>query len=264
MDLSVAIITWNAKEKLKNCLHSVARQVQNIEYEIIVADNGSSDGTAEMLDEEFSDLAVIKNRENIGVSRARNQLMRIANGRYILILDDDTELMTSKIHELTAYMDKHKMLGIAGAKLMSVDDELQLSCRTFPKPIHVLFRKLGFLKAVRNGKTLAKHQMSSWKHDSIRKVQFVIGAFQMIRKSCIDSIGPLDEKMFYGFEDADYCARVQRAGYDVIYYPDVVVKHYERRMTYRAFLTKKAVINYRSYLRFYLKHRRFISKFHLS
>jgi len=260
MDLSVAIITWNAKETLKTCLHSIVRHARNIEYEIIIADNGSSDGTAEMLDKSFPSLSLIRNPENIGVSRARNQLMRIAKGRYVLILDDDTELVTSKLSELTAYMDKHEMVGIAGAKLMSVDNELQLSCRTLPKPIHVLFRKLGFFKAVRNGKVLAKHQMANWEHDSVQSVQFVIGAFQMIRRSLINSIGFLDEKMFYGFEDADYCARMLRAGYDVVYYPEVVVKHYERRMTYRAFFTKKAVINYRSYLRFYLKHWRFISR----
>lgn len=255
MDLSVIIITWNCRDMLERCLNSILMKISGISYEIIVVDNHSQDGTAGMLKERFPSIHLVINSENKGVAAARNQGFRAATGRYNLILDADTEIVSSNMGDLIAYMDHNQSAGILGCSLLSYDNELHPSARTFPHPIHVILRRLNIWGVVGEGNILKSHHLAYTERKEPAKVDFVEGAFQLIRREITRKVGLLDEEMFYGHEDADYCARTIKAGYDIMYYPAFEVKHYLSGITRRRLFSKMAYYHLMSYLRFYRKHR---------
>jgi len=258
MDVSVVIITYNSWSDLQRCLDSVNRHFHRCTYEVIVVDNHSTDGTADKLRSGYPQIVLIENPENLGVARARNRGFGSATGRYVLILDADIEIVSDTLDSLVAYMDARPDVGILGCTLVSVDHQLHPSARTFPRPIHVLLRRLSFTGLVKEGGTLRKHHLADWDRKSPRQVDMVEGAFQLIRKEVIEEIGPLDERMFYGFEDADYCARAAKAGYRVVCHPSFTAIHVLQGITRRNPFGKIAVNHFLSYLRFYRKHRRLI------
>ena len=207
-DLSIVILSWNCKELLLNCLNSVHGKIRGIESEIILVDNGSNDGTVQMIEGLFPNICLIKNNVNKGVARARNQAIRKSNGRYVLLLDADTEILSENMKELIHYMDRNQDVGILGCSMFNGDDEFYPAARTFPKPIDVIVRRLSHHGLFTNSDVLIKHHLSNQNAEFPMDVDYVIGAFQLVRKESIDRVGLLDEKMFYGFEDADYCARM--------------------------------------------------------
>lgn len=258
MDVSIVIITYNCWHHLRRCLLSVYNKVSGCSYEVIVIDNNSVDGTRENLKSEFPDIVLIENSENMGVARARNQGIEVSRGRYVLIVDADVEIASDGFSSLLSYMDGHEDIGILGCTLVSEEGEIHPSARTFPRPIHVFLRRLSYRGLVKNSRILNAHHLGDWDRKEPRKVDMVEGAFQLIRKTAIDEIGLLDDRMFYGFEDADYCARMMKAGYDVICYPSFVAKHFLQGITRKNPFNKMAFIHFISYARFYRKHRRLI------
>lgn len=258
MDLSVIVITWNCKDMLERCLDSILMKISGVSYEIIVIDNNSQDETIRMLKERFPSIRLFMNSENKGVAAARNQGFRAAIGRYILILDADTEVVSSNMGDLISYMDNNPSAGILGCSLLSYNNELHPSARTFPHPIHVILRRLNLWGFVRESNILKTHHLAYVERKEPAKVDFVEGAFQLIRREVIGKVGLLDEKMFYGHEDADYCARTKKAGYDIMYYPSFEVKHYLSGITRRSIVSKMTYYHLMSYLRFYKKHRNII------
>jgi len=260
MDLSLVIITWNCKDMLERCLDSILKRVGGISYEIIVIDNNSQDGTTRMLKERFLQVHLLVNPENKGVAMARNQGITIAMGRYILILDADTEIISTNMADLIEYMDEHREAGLLGCSLFSFSDELLDSARTFPHPIHVILRRLKFLGIARESEILKRHHIAYRERKKPVVVDFVEGAFQLIRRDVVEKTGLLDEEMFYGNEDADYCARVTKAGYTVVYFPSFKVRHYHSAITRRNMFSRMSYYHLMSYVRFYRKHRDIIKR----
>ena len=239
-------------------MKSVFKKIQGVDYEIIVVDNKSVDETRASIKKEFPEVVLLLNNKNMGVAKARNQGMSIAKGRYILILDADAEIISEDFNDLIRYMDKNTDIGILGCSLISDNNELHPSTRTFPRPIHIILRRLSYIGLVKDSSILKKHHLAYWDRKAPMKVDFVEGAFQLIRKEAIDKVGLLDGRMFYGFEDADYCARMIKADYYVVCYPSFVVKHYLQGITRKNPFNMMALRHYLSYMRFYLKHRQLI------
>jgi len=231
MDLSVVIITCNSKSLLVPCVESVRASICKNEYEIIVVDNGSSDGTPEWLRSQ-QDIHPVFNQVNRGVAPARNQGLALARGRYLLILDADTIVEPGALDTLVACMDSHPGVGLGAPKLTDADGKLQYTCRLYPTALSKIFRRLPFSFA---RKKLASELLEDWPHDSERAVDYVIGACQIFRRTAHEQVGPLDEAIFYGPEDIDYCIRMWRAGWSVMYFPQAVVRHLERRITKKLF-----------------------------
>ena len=194
----------------------------------IVVDNGSRDQTCAIVKATRPDALLVCNQDNRGVAPARNQGIRQAEGEYVLILDDDTVVYPGALDCLIRYMDSQPEVGLCGPKLIGVDGELQLSCRLFPTLVDKLARRLPTTWAE---KVTRPVEMADWDHQSIRPVDYVIGACQVIRHSALREVGLLDERIFYGPEDVDMCLRLQQAGWQVVYNPDAVVVHKERRVT---------------------------------
>jgi len=253
MDVTVGIITWNARALLKQLLDSVFQSVKGVTFEVVVVDNGSSDGTLEMLEENYPDVVLVKNAENLGVAPARNQLLRKARGRYILSLDVDTTLYPNgAVETLVATMDRHPQAAIGGPKLVYKDGSLQLSCRPFPSPLNILLEGTALKRYVPDSRFVKGYTLEDWDHASLREVDWMYGAALMIRASVLDKVGYLDEAFFYLYEDIDLCFQARRLGYKVLYIPDAVICHHLEREE-RPLFSKTLRIHLRSIRRYLFK-----------
>ena len=253
-DVSVVIISWKMKDLLQRCLQSIYKFTSGVKLEIIVIDNNSQDGTSEMIENQFPKIGLIKNKENRGVAPARNQGIEIAKGKYILILDADVELIENSIQKLFEFMESNANCGIVGSKLISTDHQLQYSCKRFPNLFSFIFRRLEHFDTIRNSKTLRYHTMQDWDHKEIKEVDYLIGACQFIRTNVIKKIGMYDDNIFYGPEDIDFCLRIWKVGYKVIYYPHTQIIHHEQRITKKNFLSKVSIKHFFGILYIYRKY----------
>ena len=255
--LSVIILTWNSKEMLRLCLNSLYSSLKVSEYEVIVVDNGSQDSTTEMISNNFPEIKLIKNTSNKGVAPARNQGLQIAQGKYLLLLDVDTTVAVGTIDVLIDYLDKHSTIGLVGPKLFYPDGQLQYSCRKFPTVWTKVLRRVPVKAAER---FLIDELYKSWDHNSVREVDYVIGACQLIRRKAIEEIGYLDNAMFYGAEDVDCCLRLQKADWKVVYNPHAIVIHKEQRITKKRLFSKITWKHILSLMRYFHKHHYYFSK----
>lgn len=242
------------KELLQSCLKSIYRFTTNVKLEIIVIDNNSMDGTSEMIETDFPEIVLLKNKENRGVAPARNQGIKIAKGRYVLILDADVELIENSILKLYEFMESNPDCGIVGSKLVSTERQLQFSCKRFPNLLSFIFRRLEHFDIIKNSKTLRYHTMQDWDHNGIKEVDYLIGACQFIRSDLIKKIGMYDDNIFYGPEDIDFCLRVWRANCRVVYYPDTQIIHHEQRITKKNFFSKVSLKHFSGILYLYKKY----------
>lgn len=245
IDVSIVLITWNIKVLLEKLLDTIFQFSSGFAFEIILIDNNSKDGTVEMIKAKFPNISLIENNENKGVAPARNQGLKIARGKFILILDADMELVDNTVKKLFDFMEENKDCGLVGAKLTEPDGTLQYTCKRYPTFSALFFRRLDKFSFFKNSKQLKEHIMADWAHDEVRDVDYVIGACQFFRKEVMDKIGYYDDTIFYGPEDLDYCMRIWRAGWKVYYYPHTRIIHHEQRITKKNFFSK---ITYKHFL----------------
>jgi len=259
MELTIIILTWNSLDMLKRCLLSIKTGTTLNDYEIIIIDNNSTDGTREFLKSINSkdSYQIIFNSHNRGVGPARNQGLRIAKGEYILILDVDTIVTHAAIDRLVEYLEQNPKSGLVAAKLTDIDGNLQYTCRKYPTIVSKFLRRVPFNWTRR---LLSEEEMHNWDHTCIREVDYVIGACQLTRKSIIDEIGLLDENIFYGPEDIDFCLRIWQAGYKVVYNPEAIIIHDEQRITKRKLLSRISWEHTKGLVYFFWKHKYLFSR----
>ncbi|MEW6443437.1 MAG: glycosyltransferase family 2 protein [bacterium] len=253
MDVTLGVITWNARALLEQLLRSIYASVRSATFEVVVVDNGSQDGTIAMLEQEFPSVVVVRNAANRGVAPARNQLLRSARGRYVLSLDVDTTLYPNgAVETLVTTMDRHPQAAIAGPKLVYQDGSLQLSCRPFPSPMNILVEGTSLRKVFPGSRFVREYNMESWDHETLREVDWMYGAALIIRASVLKEIGLFDEGFFYLYEDVDLCFRARRAGYKVLYVPEAVICHHLERED-RPLFSRTLKVHVRSVGRYLLK-----------
>ncbi|MCS6924960.1 MAG: glycosyltransferase family 2 protein [Candidatus Binatia bacterium] len=226
--MSIIILTWNSLDVIRACLSSLPQGLARFTHEVIVIDNGSRDPTPAIFRREFPWMRLVINRRNLGVARARNQGIVVSQGEYIILLDDDTIVQPGALDVLIEYLETHPQVGLCGPKLVDLEGRLHFSCRLFPTLTDKVARRLPFPSA-RNWRRTT--EMMEWDHQTPRAVDYVIGACQAIRRQALAQVGLLDERIFYGPEDVDLCLRLQLAGWLVVYQPQSVVVHRERRVT---------------------------------
>jgi GT2 family glycosyltransferase len=255
IDCSIVIISWKMCGMLRAMLNSIVQHTKDCSYELIIVDNHSEDGTAEMVRTEFPSARLIENPVNRGVAPSRNQALPLARGRYVLILDADMLLVENSIRKLIDFMDSSPDAGICGAQLTFPDGGIQLNARRYPTPLAFLLRRLTFMPAAKNSSTLKLHEMAEWDRGDTRDVDYVIGACQMIRRDALGQVGLLDEKIFYGPEDVDFCLRMYRKGWKVYYFPGTRIIHYEQRITKSKPFSKISLMHLRGILYIFWKYR---------
>lgn len=255
LDLSIVIITWRMRQLLKVCLDSIYKFTEGVNFEIILIDNKSEDGTIEMVESSYPAIQLIKNDMNKGVAPARNQGLALAKGKYILILDADIELIDDTIGKLFRFMEKTDDCGLVGSKLIDHAGNLQYSCKRFPTFLSLVYRRFEHVEMIRNSKILQYHIMKEWDHSSVKEVDYLIGACQFFRKDVIDKIGFYDQNIFYGPEDIDFCLRVWKAGWKIFYYPDTSMIHHEQRITKKKLLSKISFKHLLGIIYIFMKYR---------
>jgi hypothetical protein len=227
MDISVVIVTYNCQAFIKRCIDSLLVLGSHLDLEIIAVDNASGDKTVELLRTDFPNIKVIQNTKNIGFTKANNQGIKEAKGRYIFILNSDTELAGGSLGEMVRFLDRNPSCGILGPKLLDKDDKIQFSCRAFPSYGTVFFNRYSLLtRMFPRSKYADRYLKTNWPHDTIQEVDWVSGAAMVIRKECLDEIGSFDERFFIYCEDTDICKRAKDKGWKVFYYPRLYFIHF--------------------------------------
>jgi len=254
VDLTIGIITWKARDLLRQLLQSISSNLGPVSHEIIVIDNNSLDGTVEMVERDFPEIRLIKNPQNVGVAPARNSILKLSRGRYVLFLDVDTKILSGAIPILVKTMDEHPQAAIGGPKLVYGDGRLQLSCRPFPSLFNIIIEGTFLRDWFPNSRWVKEYTMEDWDHSSLREVDWMYGACLIIRKEALKTIGYFDEKFFYLYEDVDLCYRCKKRGFKVLYIPEAQVIHFLERER-KGLFHPKILSHLKSIFRYLLKDR---------
>jgi len=223
MKLSIIIVNYNGKEIILDCIESIYSRLQSIDFEIIVVDNGSKDGSVDAISADFREVAIIKNVENLGFSRANNRGIKIAKGEYILLLNNDTLLQEGNFSNLIDSMENNLDIGILGCRINNLDGSLQLSCYKFPSMWEMFTHYSSLTKLFPDSQLFGDYR--NWKHNEIREVDFVIGAFFLVKRALFNGIGLLDEDFFLNAEESEYALRAKKAGWKTVFHPGFSIIH---------------------------------------
>ena len=254
MDLTVAIINYNTRDHLRRCLDSMPVEVRGEPLKVVVIDNASPDNSAAMVAKQYrSRVELVANRANVGFARAANQAMARSTTRYVLVLNADIEVREGSLEALYDFMEETPEAGLAGARLVDDQGNLQHSCRTFYTAQAILWRRTPLGKLMPNHRCLRDHLMLDWDHDDERTVDWLQGACLMMRREAMEQIGGMDERFFLYFEDVDLARRMAEAGWGVHYVPDSEMVHHYRRGSHEGLLSREKLHHISSGLRYLTK-----------
>jgi len=225
-DVSVIIVNWNTKDLLSQCIESIKTHTKKISFEIIVVDNFSSDGSPEMVERNFPEVILFKNKKNKGFGQANNQGLARARGKYVLFLNSDVVINENCLDDMFDFMEKNPEVGASSCKLTFPDGSLQHSCRKFPSFKVFFLMLLGLRAFFPNMKVFREYLMLDWDHSDEREVDQIMGSFMFIRKDVLNKIGSFDERYWMYFEEVDLCLRMKKAGWRVVHYPFASAIHF--------------------------------------
>jgi hypothetical protein len=256
MKVSIVILCWNDKVVIANCLRSIYANTRSTEFEVIVSDNGSTDGSVKFIREHYPLVRVIENRENLRFAKANNIGIRASRGEYILILNPDTIIHDGTLDKLIMFADQNAEAGAFGCRVLNPDGTYQVSGRPFASLrrewIAALYlRPLGHLSDQFSSDTY-----TGWNGETRRTVDWLSGCFILVRGELLRRLGGFDEQFFYYYEDMDLCHRIWAAGYPIIYTPEMTIVHLGGQSTKRfptAFALDSQVTRYRYYYKYYGK-----------
>lgn len=248
IDISVIIVNWNTKDLLKNSLASVYQTINNQVFEAIVVDNGSSDGSLEILRRDFSQAIVISNAKNKGFGAANNQAFAVMKGKYALLLNTDAVLTAGAVAKVYDFAEKHDDAAIVCGQLLNADGSKQNSIAAFPGLI-ALATNVSLLEYLFPQKFPSK----KYQHDHPLEVDSAIGACMLIRKKALDETGGFDERYFFFFEETDLAYALHRAGWKTYHVPDAFIYHLQGQ---------SIGSNVRSRIEFYRSRYQFLRKWH--
>jgi len=239
VDVSIVLVVYRTPQLLRQCLASIEAATPRLGYEVIVLDNAPLDPASERVAEDWGRrvfgaaasrrIQYRANRENLGFARAVNQGIRLARGRYYLVLNPDVEVRPGSIEALAGYLDATPEAGLVAPRLHDPDGSLQYSCRTFYTMPIFLLRRTFLGRLFPNARVIRDHLMRDFDHETTRDVDWCIGGSLMARREAVTDVGPMDERFFLYFEDVDWCYRMHQRGWRVVYHPSArMVHHYQR------------------------------------
>jgi GT2 family glycosyltransferase len=257
MKLSIIIVSWNTCELTLKCIKSVFEYLKDIDFEVFVIDNNSTDNTVQELEKlDYQNLEVIKNKENAGFSKGNNIGIKQAQGDLILLLNPDAEFIDNSLLKIIEYINSDSKIGVVGPKLLNIDRTLQRSCRRFPKLIDQFFIQLKFYNFFPNKiSSIRKYFMLDFDHNEIKEVDQVMGAAMLIKKQVLDEVGLFDEKFWSTFEEVDLCKRIKDKGLKIYFNPECqIIHHKEQSFKQVASLRKQVNYNHSMY-RYFRKYK---------
>lgn len=225
VDLTVIIVSWNVRDLLRRCLESLV--LDHGTLEVIVVDNASTDGSPDMVRTEHPHVRLITNDENRGFPAANNQGLELSQGRTLLLLNPDTEMVGDALATMVGYMDAHPDVGALGPQLRYPDGSLQSSRRRFPTLGAALVESTVVQEWWKDNRILRRYYMSETQDDAIQPVDWLVGACLLVRREAYERVGGLDEGFFMYSEEMDWCRRFKTSGWEIVYLPTAAVIHHE-------------------------------------
>jgi len=266
LDLGIVIVNWNTRELLEKCLRTVYASEGDFSYNVVVVDNASTDGSADMVRERFPQAQLIASPTNDGFPRGNNQGLRLLGfrgvgrveqgaPRYALLLNPDTEVPPTALGRMIQFMDARPEVGVAGPKLIMAGGQLDVACRRgFPTPAVSFYHFSGLARVFPHNPRFARYNMTFADPDQDLEVDSVVGAYMQVRRECIEAVGLMDEAFFMYAEDLDWAYRIKDAGWRVWYHAAVTVYHHKRAASQKS--ARAQFEFWRAMLIFYRKHYR--------
>jgi GT2 family glycosyltransferase len=266
VDISFIILTWNSIRYIDDCISSYgnAMEREGLSAEFLIVDNGSTDGTAARLEKIIMptlpvgcSTKLFKLPENRGTTASRNMALRDATGNTIVICDSDTEFQEGSWRDAIEYIQTNDNVGIIAPLLCFEDGTVQRSVKRFPTAADKIVKALNI--GLRS-KGLTSDMYKDFPWNNTRPVETAISAGWIFRKDLLDTIGYLDERIFYSPEDIDYCLRTWKAGKRVVFYPNLKITHHTQQISHRKPFSKIALSHLKGLCYYFLKHRYFLSR----
>jgi GT2 family glycosyltransferase len=260
MDLSIIIVSWNVKEKLRENLSELFKSIGDAGFEVFVVDNASSDGSAEMVKNEFPQAKLIENNDNLGFGKANNQAIKEAKGNFILFLNPDMRVLPDTIKNMHAWMEANPQAAVAGCRLVDEQGRTVDHVRKFPNLFDQLMITLKIPHVIPN--ILDDYLLPKFDYEKAQKVDSIRGAFFMINRSAIENIKQgregltipfFDERYFIWFEEVDYCKQIRQAGGEVWFTPAAECVDYVGQSFSRLTTAKKQSYIRESMLKYFKK-----------
>ena len=250
--ISVIIVSWNAKEYLRNCLASLYKNGSSLIGEVIVVDNASNDGSPDMVAHEFPDVTVIRSSHNLGFAGGNNLGIMQASHDYLALVNSDVIIHPGCFERLLAFLENHREVALAGPKILDREDRLQTTCRRFPTLLNTVGRALALDRALTRCPLLSR-EMPPLPDCIESDVEVLTGCFWVARHKAVDEVGNLDERFFFYAEDVDWCKRFRDTGWKVTYVPQACATHFGGGSSENAPL-RYSIEMLRSNLAFWRKH----------
>ena len=222
VDVTAIIVNYNTRQLLHPCIDALRAGAEGLQLQVVIIDNASRDGSAEVLKRDFADCKLVFNDHNVGFGRANNQALGLVEGRHVLLLNTDAFVPPGSVTETVRFLDAHPRCGLLGVRLIGRDGSFQPSCRYFPTPWNGFLVQVGLTRWF-PGTRLVDDM--SWDHASLRECDWVPGCYYLVRKTVLDQVGLFDPRFFMYYEEVDHCKAVKAAGWQVLFYPDTTVVH---------------------------------------
>ncbi|MGB2988576.1 MAG: glycosyltransferase family 2 protein [Candidatus Zixiibacteriota bacterium] len=254
IDLSIIIVNYNVRDLLRKCLKSILSFQKDLSFEVMVIDNNSEDQSTEMIKQEFTGIALLENSRNLGFSAACNQGTKRSRGRFVLLLNPDTEFTPGGITEMVKFMDSHTQAGICGPRMTDSRGKVHYSCRSFPSYLTAISSGQSILNRLFPRNPLSRKYLRKDLNRTERiQTDWVSGSCLLTKREVFERIGLLDTRFFMYVEDVDLCYRAEKAGYSVHCFPNVTVIHHTGGSS-RKRRVLMLVEHHRSMYRFHRKH----------
>ncbi|MCI0399258.1 MAG: glycosyltransferase family 2 protein [Chloroflexi bacterium] len=251
-ELSIIIVSWNVRELLRACLRSVEAGRGGLEVEVIVVDGGSTDGSPEMVQSEFPWVRLMARPENVGFPRGNNIGLREAGGRYLLLLNPDTEIMGDALITLCRFLEENPDVGLVGPQLVNPDGTAQSSRRRFPTLATAVFEST-WLQPWAPAGLLRRYYAQDLPDEATADVDWLMGACLMVRREVVEQVGLMDEAYFMYSEELDWCRRIKMAGWRVVYRPAARVLHHQGKSSDQV-VTARHIYFQQAKLRYFRKY----------
>lgn len=229
MDISIIINNYKTRGLLKQCLKGIYNNPPALDFEVIVVDNNSNDGSVELIKEQFPQTRLLASPVNLGHHRGNNLGIKNSTGKYVLIINTDIAFMDDAIVKMYRFMEEHPEVALVGPKLKNPDGSTQLSCMRFPHLLTPFYRRTFLRRFSFAQAELKKYLMEDFDHNSTVSVDWILGACELVRRSAIEKIGGMDEELFLYFGDVAWCKKFWEAGHPVYYLADCSIIHYHKR-----------------------------------
>jgi GT2 family glycosyltransferase len=253
MKLSVVIICWNDLRVIPECLRSIYAGTHSIDFDVLVSDNGSTDGSVEFIRKNYPHVRVLENGANLGFGKGNNVGIRASTADYILILNPDTIIHDGALDRLVHFAEEHPEAGAFGCRVLNSDGTYQTSARLFPTIRRYWVSALGLKKLANVSRVFLFEEYPGWSGDTERPIDWQSGCCVMFRGGLLRSLGGFDEQFFYHFEEVDLCRRVWSSGHPILFTPEAVITHLGGQSVGR-FPVRFEIEKHRNRYRYFYKH----------